>query len=81
MGRFREFPYKGSLIWRNGHTEEVFHEPIDAKVVVERMELVRHIIDEANRLTPRPIAWHWEHACTVQLLGLSMGPKICMFAV
>ena len=65
MGRFRAFPYKGSIMWSKGGFQEVFHEPLDAKVLVERMELVRHIIDEADRVSSRKIAWHWEHACHV----------------
>ena len=153
MGRFREFPYRGSLLRKiDGQVQEVFHEPISAKarpepapiglgqpsgasalgvqgplstsararmrapaleqagvlsalartrswvapasaglgtvrgalglglgmrvlcptgprarqVLVERMELVRHIVDEAARLAPERIAFHWQHACTVR---------------
>lgn len=33
MSRFRAFPYRGSLLRRtDGHVQEVFHEPISAKV-------------------------------------------------
>ena len=32
MGRFREFPYRGSLLRKtDGQVQEVFHEPISAK--------------------------------------------------
>ena len=27
------------------------------------MELVRHIVDEAQRLVPQRITFHWQHAC------------------
>ncbi|BDA47389.1 Kynurenine 3-monooxygenase [Coccomyxa sp. Obi] len=65
MSRFREFPYRGSLLrLQNGAVQEVFHEPISAKVLVERMELVRHIVDEAARLVPPGrLTFHWSHAC------------------
>jgi hypothetical protein len=67
MSRFREFPYRGSLLRRqSGEVQEVFHEPISAKVLVERMELVRHIVDEAVRLVPGRITFHWSHACQVR---------------
>ena len=33
MSRFRAFPYRGSLLRKmDGHVQEVFHEPISAKV-------------------------------------------------
>ncbi len=33
MSRFRTFPYRGSLLRKmDGHVQEVFHEPISAKV-------------------------------------------------
>lgn len=38
---------------------------MSAKVLVERMELVRHIVDEAQRLVPSRICFHWSHACQV----------------
>ncbi|KAK9794596.1 hypothetical protein WJX73_002898 [Symbiochloris irregularis] len=63
MQRFKAFPYKGSMIWRKGHVTEVFHEPMSSKVLVERMELVRHLIDRANKLCGGTITWHWEYAC------------------
>ncbi|KAK9836175.1 hypothetical protein WJX81_006914 [Elliptochloris bilobata] len=64
MSRFRAFPYRGSLLRKiDGHVQEVFHEPISAKVLVERMELVRHIVDEAQRLVPERITFHWQLAC------------------
>jgi hypothetical protein len=32
MGRFREFPYRGSLLRKmDGQVQEVFHEPVSAK--------------------------------------------------
>ncbi|CAL8472165.1 g11707 [Coccomyxa elongata] len=65
MSRFREFPYRGSLLrLQSGAVQEVFHEPISAKVLVERMELVRHIVDEAARLVPPGrLTFHWSHVC------------------
>ncbi len=34
MSRFREFPYRGSLLrLQSGAVQEVFHEPISAKVI------------------------------------------------
>ena len=36
-----------------------------AKVLVERMELVRHIVDEAQRLAPQRITFHWSRPCQV----------------
>ncbi|KAK9905507.1 hypothetical protein WJX75_001138 [Coccomyxa subellipsoidea] len=65
MSRFREFPYRGSLLrLQSGAVQEVFHEPITAKVLVERMELVRHIVDEAVRLVPSGrLTFHWSHTC------------------
>ena len=107
MRKFREFPYRGSLLrFQSGAVQEVFHEPISAKVLlrltiscllvshldtnillfarglegvckqssahawvdqvlVERMELVCHMVDEAARLVPERIQFKWSHACTV----------------
>ncbi len=44
---------------------QVFHTPMSAKVLVERMELVRHLVDEAQRLAPDRITFHWSHPCQV----------------
>ncbi|KAK9792051.1 hypothetical protein WJX73_007017 [Symbiochloris irregularis] len=65
MQRYKEpFPYKGSMnMWREGHVTEHFHDPITSKALVERMELVRHLIDEAHKLCGDKITWHWQHAC------------------
>ena len=43
------------------------------QVFVERMALVRHLIDEADRLDARRcITWHWRHACAhVEVAGRS----------
>ena len=37
-------------------------------MLVERMELVRHIVDEAQRLVPQRITFHWQHACKARTL-------------
>ncbi|KAK9830441.1 hypothetical protein WJX72_011767 [[Myrmecia] bisecta] len=64
MSRFREFPYVGSLLQKqDGSTTKWFHTPVDSKVLVERMELVRHIVDEARRISPHRIKFIWEHNC------------------
>lgn len=57
---------------------QVFHEPMSAKVLVERMELVRHIVDEAQRIAPDRISFHWSHPCQVALSGTSL--QIARFA-
>ena len=44
---------------------QVFHEPMSAKVLVERMELVRHMVDEAQRIAPDRITFHWSCPCQV----------------
>ena len=44
---------------------QVFHEPMSAKVLVERMELVRHLVDEAQRIAPDRITFHWSCPCQV----------------
>ena len=44
---------------------QVFHEPMSAKVLVERMELVRHLVDEAQRIAPHRITFHWSCPCQV----------------
>lgn len=39
---------------------------VHVQVLVERMELVRHIVDEAARLVPPGrLTFHWSHACEV----------------
>lgn len=38
---------------------------MSAKVLVERMELVRHLVDEAQRLAPGRIAFYWSRPCQV----------------
>ena len=55
---------KASGPWR----AQVFHEPMSAKVLVERMELVRHLVDEAQRIAPDRITFHW--SCPCQVLSL-----------
>ena len=43
---------------------------MSAKVLIERMELVRHIVDEAQRIAPDRITFHWSHPCQVASLGI-----------
>ena len=38
---------------------------MSAKVLIERMELVRHLVDEAQRLAPERITFHWSYPCQV----------------
>lgn len=33
------------------------------------MELVRHIVDEAQRLVPQRITFHWQHACKARMIS------------
>ncbi len=41
MSRFRAFPYKGSVLRKiDGHVQEVFHEPISAKVLPASRDLL-----------------------------------------
>ena len=37
-------------------------------MLVERMELVCHMVDEAARLVPNRIQFKWSHACKVTYL-------------
>ena len=48
---------------------------MSAKVLVERMELVRHIVDEAQRLAPQRITFHWSSPCQVSAEAFS---DVCM---
>ena len=51
---------------RSRRVAQVFHEPVSAKVLVERMELVRHLVDEAQRIAPDRITFHWSSPCQVK---------------
>ena len=53
------------LVGESCRAMQVFHTPMSAKVLVERMELVRHLVDEAQRLAPDRITFRWSHPCQV----------------
>ena len=48
---------------------------MSAKVLVERMELVRHLVDEAQRIAPGRIAFHWSCPCQVHSVPPGMPPQ------
>ena len=51
---------------------------MSAKVLIERMELVRHIVDEAQRLAPDRITFHWSQSCHVGSLSEPSSEDLCM---
>ena len=51
------------------------------QVLVERMELVCHMVDEAARLVPDQIQFNWSHACTVSHYGCSRNPALPIYAI
>lgn len=51
---------------------------MSAKVLIERMELVRHIVDEAQRLAPDRITFHWSQSCHVSSLSQPSSEDLCM---
>ena len=44
------------------------------QVLVERMELVTHMVDEAARIVPGRLNFRWSHPCTVRPSDPVSGP-------